>query len=141
LVRRENGTLTIGQEAFNILNAQFTSGLLAPVEGALSSSLGLSDVNLIVDYTGEFGINFRRLLARDFYAVYGTTFAVPVRQTFGFAYQPNAFTSAQFTMFVQQGPTPLFLGPNQTLSTNPRVTAGQALQGQSGFTFLFQRLF
>jgi hypothetical protein len=141
LVRRENGTLTIGQEAFNILNAQFTSGLLAPVESALSSSLGLSDVNLIVDYTGEFGINFRRLLARDFYAVYGTTFAVPVRQTFGFAYQPNAFTSAQFTMFVQQGPTPLFLGPGQTLSTNPRVTAGQALQGESGFTFLFQRLF
>lgn len=141
LVRRENGTLTIGQEAFNILNAQFTSGLLAPVESALSSTLGLSDVNLIVDYTGQFGINFRRLLARDFYAVYGTTFAVPVRQTFGFAYQPNAFTSAQFTMFVQQGPTPLFLAPNQTLSTNPRVTAGQALQGQSGFTFLFQRLF
>jgi hypothetical protein len=141
LVRRENGTLTIGQEAFNILNAQFTSGLLAPVESALSNTLGLSDVNLIVDYTGSFGVNFRRLLARDFYAVYGTTFAVPVRQTFGFAYQPNAFTSAQFTMFVQQGPTPLFLAPNQTLSTNPRASAGQALQGESGFTFLFQRLF
>ena len=141
LVRRENGTLTIGQEAFNILNAQFTSGILAPVESALSSTLGISDVNLTVDYTGSFGVSLRRLLASNFYALYGTTFSVPVRQTFGFAYQPNAFTSAQFTMFVQQGPTPLFQGPNQTLSTNPRVSAGQALQGQNGFTFLFQRLF
>jgi hypothetical protein len=141
LVRRENGTLTIGQEAFNILNAQFTSGILAPVESALSNTLGLSDVNLTVDYTGSFGVSLRRLLASNFYALYGTTFTVPVRQTFGFAYQPNAFTSSQFTMFVQQGPTPLFLGPNQTLSTNPRASAGQALQGQNGFTFLFQRLF
>ncbi len=141
LVRRQNGTLTIGQEAFNILNAQFTSGILAPVESALGSSLGLSDVNLTVDYTGAFGLSLRRLLAGNVYALYGTTFSVPVRQTFGFAYQPNAFTSAQFTMFVQQGPTPLFLGPNQVLSTNPRASAGQALQGQNGFTFLFQRLF
>jgi autotransporter translocation and assembly factor TamB len=141
LVRRENGTLTIGQEAFNILNAQFTSGILAPVESVLSNTLGLSDINLTVDYTGSLGVSLRRLLASNFYALYGTTFTVPVRQTFGFAYQPSASTSAQFTMFVQQGPTPLFQGPNQTLSTNPRASAGQALQGQNGFTFLFQRLF
>ena len=140
-VRRENGTVTIGQEAFNILNAQFTSGLLAPIETALSNTLGLSDVNLTVDYGGNFGVSLRRPLGRDFYAVYGTTFAVPVRQTYGFAYQPNAFTSAQFTMFVQQGPTPLFQSPGQVLSNNTRATAGQAIQGTSGFTFLFQRLF
>ncbi len=141
LVRRENGTLTIGQEAFNILNAQFSSGILAPVESALSNTLGLSDVNLTVDYTGSLGVNLRRLLATNFYALYGTTFTLPIRQTFGFAYQPNAYTSSQFTMFVQQGPTPLFQAANQTLSSNPRASAGQALQGQNGFTFLFQRLF
>jgi hypothetical protein len=139
--RRENGTVTIGQEAFNILNAQFTSGLLAPLETALSSTLGLSDVNLTVDYGGNVGISLRRPLAHDFYAIYGTSLGVPVRQTYGFAYQPNAFTSAQFTMFFQQGPTPLFLSPGQVLSNNPRATAGQAVQGTSGFTFLFQRLF
>ncbi|HZT12222.1 MAG TPA: translocation/assembly module TamB domain-containing protein [Candidatus Baltobacteraceae bacterium] len=141
LVRRENGTLTIGQEAFNILNAQFTTGLLAPLETALGSTLGLSDVNLTVDYTGNVGVNVRRVLGPNFYAIYGTTFNYPVRQTFGFDYQPNSFTSAQFTMFVQQGPTPLFLNPSATISTNVRVTAGQAVQGQSGFTFLYQRLF
>ncbi len=141
LVRRENGTLTVGQEAFNILNAQFASGLLAPIENALGTSLGFSDVNLTLDYTGNVGINVRRSLLRDLYAVYGTTFGVPVRQTFGLSYQPNAFTSAQATFFVQNGTVPLFLAPNQAISTNPRATTGQAIQGNSGFTFLYQRLF
>lgn len=138
---RQNGTVTIGQEAFNILNAQFTNGLLSPLETALGSTLGLSDVNLTVDYGGNLGISLRRPLAADFYAIYGASFGYPVRNTYGFAYQPNANTSAQFTFFVQQGPTPLFLSPGQVLSTNSRATAGQAVQGTSGFTFLFQRLF
>jgi autotransporter translocation and assembly factor TamB len=140
-VLRQNGTVTIGQEAFSILNAQFASGLLAPVETALGSTLGISDVNLTVDYGGNVGVNLRRPLGPNFYAVYGTTFGVPVRQTWGFAYSPNAYTSAQLTMFAQQGPTPLFLSAGQVLSSNPRATAGQAIQGTSGFTFLFQRLF
>ncbi|HET7814348.1 MAG TPA: translocation/assembly module TamB domain-containing protein [Candidatus Baltobacteraceae bacterium] len=139
--RRQNGTFTIGQEAFNILNTQFASGILSPIESALGNTLGLSDVNLTVDYGGNVGLDLRRLLGTNVYALYGTTFTVPVRQTFGVAYQPNAFTSAQFTMFVQQGAVPLFYAPNQTLSTNARVTAGQAQLGQNGFTFLFQRLF
>ena len=141
LVRRENGTLTIGQEAFNILNAQFTNGLLSPIEAALGNTLGLSDVNLTVDYTGNVGVAVRRLLGQNFYAIYGTTFGIPVRQTFGFDYQPTTFTSMQFTLFVQQGPTPILLSPNQVISTNARAAAGQAVQGTSGFTFLFQRLF
>ena len=86
-------------------------------------------------------MNFRRLLAKNFYALYGTTLGVPIRQTFGFVYQPNTFTSAQFTMFMQQGPTPLFQSGTQILQTNPRAATGQALQGTNGFTFLYQRLF
>ncbi len=140
-VQRQNGTVTIGQEAFNILNTQFASGILSPLESALGNTLGLSDVNLTVDYGGNVGLGLRRLLGGNVYAIYGTTFTVPQRQTFGVAYQPTAFTSAQFTMFVQQGATPLFLTPNQTLSNNARASLGQALQGQNGFTFLFQRLF
>jgi hypothetical protein len=141
LVQRQNGVLTIGQEAFNIFNAQFASTLLAPIENALGTSLGLTDVNLTLDYSGNFGVNFRRLLAKNFYALYGTTLGVPIRQTFGFVYQPNTFTSAQFTMFMQQGPTPLFQSGTQILQTNQRAATGQALQGTNGFTFLYQRLF
>lgn len=139
--QRANGTVTVGQEAFNILNTQFASGILSPIETALGNSLGLSDVNLTVAYGGGVGLNVRRLLGSNVYALYGTTFTVPQRQTFGVAYQPNAFTSAQFTMFVQQFETPFLSSPAATLSTNARASAGQALQGQNGFTFLFVRLF
>lgn len=138
-VQRENGALSVGQEAFNILNAQFTQGLLAPLENALGHGLGLTDVNLTVDYTGNVGFNFRKILAKKFYAIYATTLGYPIRQTVGFEYQPSGFTAAQFTYFVQQGLTPLFGGSHQT--TNLRVTSGQAVSGSSGFTFTFQRLF
>ena len=141
LVRGQNGTLSVGQEAFNILNAQFTAGLLAPVEAALGSGLGLSDVNLTVDYTGDIGLNFRRMLAHNFYAVYATSLGVPVRQTFGLEYQPNPFTAAQLSFFFQQGGASSLFAPVRQTSTNLRVTAGQALGGTSGFTFTFQRLF
>lgn len=141
LVRGQNGSLSVGQEAFNILNAQFTAGLLTPIESALGSGLGLSDVNLTVDYTGDIGFNFRRILARNFYAVYATSLGVPVRQTFGLEYQPNPFTAAQLSFFFQQGGANSLFAPVRQTSTNLRVTAGQALQGTSGFTFTFQRLF
>ena len=141
LVRGQNGSLSVGQEAFNILNAQFTAGLLTPIETALGSGLGLSDVNLTVDYTGDIGFNFRRILARNFYAVYATSLGVPVRQTFGLEYQPNPFTAAQLSFFFQQGGANSLFAPVRQTSTNLRVTAGQALQGTSGFTFTFQRLF
>lgn len=141
LVRGQNGSLSVGQEAFNILNAQFTAGLLTPIENALGRGLGLSDVNVTVDYTGDIGFNFRRLLARNFYAVYATSLGVPVRQTFGLEYQPNPFTAAQFSFFFQQGGASSLFAPVRQTSTNLRVTAGQALQGTSGFTFTFQRLF
>jgi hypothetical protein len=137
---RQNGTVTITQEAFNILNTQFAAGILSPIESALSSTLGLSDLNLTVGSTGA-GLSIRRLLGNNFYALYGTTFTVPERQTFGFAYQPNAFTAAQFSIFWQQGQTPLFQSAGQTISTNARAAVGQPLQGSNGFTFLFQRLF
>lgn len=140
-VQREGGQLTLSQEAFNILNAQFTQGLLSPLESVLGNSLGFSDVNLTIDYTGTFGVNFRRSLARNFYAVYATTIGVPIRQTFGLQYQPTQYTVAQFSYFEQQGPVQVFLSPSNTVSTNPRATAGQAVTGNNGFTFTIQRLF
>ena len=63
--RRRNGTITVGQEAFNILNAQFTAGLLAPVETALGQGLGLSSVNLTLGYYGNVGVTATRLLGQD----------------------------------------------------------------------------
>jgi hypothetical protein len=127
---RQNGTLTVGQEAFNVFNAQFATGLLAPIESVLSKTLGFSDVNFTVDYNGNIGIDLQRQLSHNFNAFYGTTFKTPLRESIGAQYQPGPFSTAQFTFFVQQG----------TL-TPGRVRAGQALQSTSGFTFTYQRLF
>lgn len=129
LVYRQTANVTVGQEAFNILNAQFTRGLLAPLEGALGGGLGLSDVNLSLDYRGGFGLNFRRVLARNFYALYGSSFGYPMRQTFGFEYRPNEFTAGLLSFYTQQG------------STNRRATAGLPIESTSGFSFSLSRLF
>jgi len=136
-----SGTLTVGQEAFNILNAQFAAGILSPIENALSAGLGFSDVNLTVDYYGNVGFSARRLLGRTVSFVYATTFGIPTRQSFGLAIAPNPNTSAQLSFFFQNGQTKLFQTPNSSLSSNTRVTIGEPLQGQSGFSFTFQRLY
>ncbi|MBV9270561.1 MAG: hypothetical protein JO165_05670, partial [Candidatus Eremiobacteraeota bacterium] len=140
-VERQGGQVTLSQEAFSILNAQFAQGLLSPLESVLGNSLGLSDVNLTIDYSGTFGVNFRRNLARNLYAVYATTLGTPVRQTVGLQYQPTQYTVAQISYFEQRGPVQLFLSPANVISTNPRATAGQAVTGTNGFTFTIQRLF
>jgi hypothetical protein len=127
---RQTGTLTIGQEAFNVLNAQFATGIFGPIERVLSNSLGFSDVNFTIDYSGNVGMQLQRRLSHDISAFYGTTFRTPIRESIGAEYSPGPFQTAQFTFFVQQGA----LDPR-------RAKAGQALQGTSGFTFSYQRLF
>lgn len=135
------GTITVGQEAFNIVNAQFTAGLLAPFETALSQGLGLSDLNLTVDYFGNVGVSARRLLGKELSIVYATTFGIPQRQSVGFELNPNGTTSAQLSFFWQTGPTRLFQTPTAAISTNARLSVGQSIQGRSGFSFLLQRSF
>lgn len=135
------GTITVGQEAFNILNAQFTAGLLAPFETALSSGLGLSDLNLTVDYYGNVGISARRLLGKEISIVYATTFGIPQRNSVGFEVNPNGTTSATLSLFWQTGPTRLFQSPTAAISSNPRLSVGQSIQARSGFSFLLTRSF
>ena len=132
-------TISVGQEAFNILNAQFTAGLLSPFENTISQGLGLSNFNLTVDYYGNVGFSARRLLGRTVSLVYGTTFGIPTRQSFGVQLAPNETTSAQLSAFFQYGPTRLFETPVATISTNNELSLGQPLVGQSGFAFTFLR--
>ena len=84
IVTSGTGGLSVGQEAFGILNAQFTRNLLAPLETNLGGALGLQNLNFTLDYTGAVGISARKLLGKNIYAVYATTFGYPYRQTFGF---------------------------------------------------------
>ena len=137
----QTGTITVGQEAFNLLNAQFTAGLLGPLENAITQGLGFQDFSLTVDYYGNVGFSARRLLGRTVSFVYASTFGVPMRQSFGVQLEGSDATSAQLSFFVQNGPTRLFNNPQPILALNGRVTAGEALQGDSGFSFTLQRLY
>lgn len=140
LVARGNGTVTVGQEAFSLLNAQFASGLLAPLENALGES-GLGSVDLSLDYYGGVGVNVRRGIGRFLNAIYASSFGLVQRQSFGIEYAPSDSTAAQLSFFFESGPQRLLDHSPIFSTTNYRATAGQAINGQSGFSFTLQRLF
>ncbi|MGH7737313.1 MAG: translocation/assembly module TamB domain-containing protein [Candidatus Tyrphobacter sp.] len=133
-----NGTLTVSQEAFSILNAQFASGLLAPIENVLGQTLGLGDVNLTLGYFGNVGVSVRRVLGKTVTAVYSSTFGQPSRQTFGLRFSPDQLDAAALQFFYQTGQLRLFQTPGDTFGP---VLLGQPLEGQSGFSFTFQHFF
>ena len=134
------GGITVAQEAFGVLNAQFTRSLLAPLESAFGGALGLSDINFTFGYTGNVGVSARKLLGRNIYAVYGTTFGYPYRQTFGFELRPTPTTAAQFTFYETVGDVYGYVTSPVTGSVS-RETLAQPITGQSGFSFSLQRFF
>jgi len=141
IVTNGNGSLTVGQEAFGVLNAQFTRNLLAPLETNLGGALGLQTLNFTLDYTGAVGVSARKLLGKNIYAVYATTFGYPYRQTFGFEVRPNPSLAAQFTLYQTFGQVDLLQPIQPTNSSINRITAAQPITGQSGFSFTLQRFF
>jgi autotransporter translocation and assembly factor TamB len=134
-----NGVITVGQEAFNILNAQFAAGLLAPLEGALGQGLGLSSIDLNLGYYGNVGVTATRLLGKTVSAIYATTFGIPQIQSFGIKMQPSAFTSATLNFFYQTGPTKLFQEPVTVIGPSNQLQLAQPLLGNSGFNVSVQR--
>lgn len=133
-----NGVVTLSQEAFSILNAQFASGLLAPVENVLGQTLGVSDVNLTLGYFGNVGVSVRRVLGKTVTAVYSEMFGLPNRQTFGIRFAPDRSNSAEISFFTQTGAIRLFETPGEQFGP---VLLGQPLEGQNGFAVNFQHLF
>jgi hypothetical protein len=133
--------LTVGQEAFGVLNAQFTRSLLAPLETAFGGALGLSNLNVTFDYTGNVGFSARKVLGKTINAVYATTFGYPYRQTFGFEIRPSPSTAAQLTFYETFGVVGPGLLPPAVLGGVNRVVVGQPITGTNGFTFTLQRFF
>ncbi len=137
----QNSSITVGQEAFNILNAQFTAGLLAPLESSLGQGLGLSSVNLTLGYYGNVGVSATRVLGKAVSAVYAVTFGVPQVQSFGLITKPNATTSALLNFFYQSGPTKLLQSPTSPVGYNVGYLLGQPLISNSGFSLTVQHYF
>jgi hypothetical protein len=135
------GSVSVGEEAFNILNAQFAAGLLSPVESALSQGLGFDSVSLTVDYYGDVGFSATRFLGRTLNFVYSSSFGSYSRQSFGLQLLGAKNTSAQLSFFFENGAQRIFTAPSPSASSNSRLDLGLPLQGQSGFAFTLQRLF
>lgn len=138
---QQRGTITVGQEAFNLLNAQFTAGLLSPLETTLGQGLGLSSINLTLGYYGNVGFTATRLLGRAVSAVYAVTFGIPQTQSFGLNVAPTADSTAALNFFVQSGPTRLFQQPTSPVGFGAGYLATQPLIGNSGFSLTYQRHF
>lgn len=143
--RGNNGTLTVGQEAFGILNAQFTRNLLAPIETQAAGALGLSNLAFNVDYGGGVGVSARKVLGKTIDVIYVQSFTYPYRQTFGFDLKPNPVTAAQVTVFQSLSTQGIGIYTLNTLNPgipyNQRATATQPSTGSFGFSFSLQRLF
>jgi len=135
-VQRGNA-VTVGQEAFNILNAQFAAGLLSPVENAVGQGLGLSSVNLTLGYYGTVGFKATREISKTLSAVYGVTFGIPQVQSFGLQYAPSTNTSATLSLFTQSGASRLFETTGGYINGSPQFILGQP--GNNGFSFQLTR--
>lgn len=134
-------SITVGQEAFNLLNAQFTAGLLSPFESALGQGLGLSSVNLTLGYYGNVGITATRVLGASVNAVYAVTFGIPQIQSFGLQVRASEATSATLSFYIRSGPINLVTVPGLPLGYGSGYLLGQPLVGNSGFSLLGEHSF
>jgi len=142
-----NGEFSVGQEAFGVVNAQFTRTLLAPFETAFGDALGLSSFALNIDYGGGVGLSARKILGKNVNFIYATSFAYPYRQTFGFDIKANPSTAAQVTVFQTIGAYSFGQTANGGYLLNPlqpvneRATSAQPSTGTVGFSVSLQKLF
>jgi autotransporter translocation and assembly factor TamB len=132
------GSQVVGQEAFGIVDAQFTRALLMPLETAFGQALGLSNVNVNVNYGGNVNVSARKLLGKSVNAVYASEVSYPYRQSVGFELKPNKRTSVQMTFY--QALAQMALSPVNTTniaSATNQVFLSQPLTGTNGFSFTF----
>jgi hypothetical protein len=136
------GVLSFNQEAFSILNGQFTQRLLAPLERYATGALGLTDLELAVDYGGGLGYNILKQIGhRDLYATFGQTVTYPTRLTLGVTARPDPVTSIVFNLFQQNGQYAFTTNANGSSPFSYLVIEKgiQSLTGRQGFTLTITR--
>jgi hypothetical protein len=131
------------EEAFSLLNTQLTQHLLSPLENALGGGLGLTDLQLALDYGGRVGYTARQQLSRkrQVYATLGQILSYPTRTQIGFQSRPNPVTSLSFTYFQQNG-TPFYTNSIFGNASSVQVQNGiQSLTDRQGFSLILSRTF
>jgi hypothetical protein len=132
------GVINFNQEAFSLVNGQFTQRFLAPLERTLGGALNLTDLEMTVDYGGGVGYEaLKQIGTHDIYASFGQTLSYPLRTTFGFTARPDATTSIEFNYFTANGVEDVTTNANgtQPFSYVQREYGLQPLSGRQGFTF------
>jgi hypothetical protein len=132
------GVINFNQEAFSLVNGQFTQRFLAPLERTLGGALNLTDLEMTVDYGGGVGYEALKQIGKhDIYASFGQTLSYPLRTTFGFTARPDATTSIEFNYFTANGVEDVTTNANgtQPFSYVQREYGLQPLSGRQGFTF------
>ena len=133
----QTGVINFNQEAFSILNGQFTQRFLSPIERIFTGRFGLTDFEITANYGGGIGYNaLKQIGKRDVYASFGQTLSNPVRTTLGFTARPDATTSVQFNYFQQNGdPAFTTAGGGSIL----QLKGIQPVSNRKGFTFSIVR--
>jgi hypothetical protein len=139
----QTGALNFQQEAFSILNGQLVQRFLAPVESVLTGPLGLSDLELTVDFGGRVGyIAYKQVGHRDVYANIGQVLTAPSRTTFGFTARPDAITSILFNYYRQNGVPAITNNASGIYPFSNNVTQVKGISplvSPAGFTFQIVR--
>jgi hypothetical protein len=139
----QGGSTTIQQEAFSLLNTQLTQRLLSPLENAFGGALGLTDLQLTLDYGGRVGYTARQQLSRkhEVYATLGQVLSYPSRTQVGFQSRPDPSTTLSFTYFQQNG-TPYYANSIFGNTSTVQIQNGvQSLSDRQGFSFVITRTY
>jgi hypothetical protein len=139
----QTGITPLQQEAFSLFNTQLTQRLLSPLENAFGGALGLTDLELTLDYGGRVGYTARQQLSRKHavYATIGQVLSYPTRTQIGFASRPDPATTISFTYFQQNG-TPYYSNSIFGNTSTVEVVNGvQPLSDRQGFSIVLTRTY
>lgn len=141
-----SGAVSVSQEAFSFVNAQFTQSLLAPISSALGGAVGLSDLAINFDQTGGLDLSARRHIFGNVYLFFRDSIGMPTRQSLGIDFEPNDATAVSASIFQEQGVSTLgrsnttaLFTPQQTLPESTSSASGGATT--SGVSFSLNRRF
>jgi hypothetical protein len=81
------------QTAQSYFNAQLSRSLLYPFESALAQQLNIESVSFVFDAQGNLAVEVRTRFSPTISAVYQTTLAVPVTQSYGVSYRLRDYLS------------------------------------------------
>jgi hypothetical protein len=137
----ETGVTPIQQEAFSLFNTQLTQRLLSPLENAFGGAVGLTDLQLTLDYGGRVGYTARQQISRkhQVYATLGQILSYPTRTQIGFQSRPDPSTAISFTYFQQNG-TPFYRNTIFGNTSTVQIQNGvQPLSDRQGFSIVLTR--